>query len=228
MLTEREKKCFECHKATLSDYGTIKMLDFKRPESSYYRIRFLFEEDYYRLHISGDLGSLTAANCANMTYENFAEDYAGNPGYFREKVECHNRPFFVFDENMAKASLKEYLDESGVLAEVLRDGRMDWETDDDKLNDFFEDVFSDFTDAQGIGSTGYEALERYFSDPWEFASSLGKQETNILELYLYAFQMAKAQIDQRKNPFEKDGNRRSKASKGQRSQLPSGGSCTGP
>ena len=186
------------------DYGTIKVLDFKRPDSSYYQIRFLFEEDYCRLHISRDLGSLTAANCTNMTYEKFAEDYAGNPGYFREKVECHNRPFFVFDENMAKASLKEYLDESGVLAEVLRDGRMDWETDDDKLNDFFEDVFSDFTDAQGIGSAGYEALERYFSDPWEFASSLGKQETNILELYLYAFQMAKAQIDQEKNSSKKN------------------------
>lgn len=204
MLTEREKKCFESHEATLSDYGTIKVLDFKRPDSSYYRIRFLFEEDYCRLHISGDLGSLTAANYTNMTYEKFAEDYVGNPSYFREKVECHNRPFFVFDENMAKASLKEYLDESGVLAEVLRDGRMDWETDDDKLNDFFEDVFSDFTDTQGIGSAGYEALERYFSDPWEFASSLGKQETNILELYLYAFQMAKAQIDQEKNPSKKE------------------------
>ncbi len=123
------------------DYGTIKVLDFKRPDSSYYQIRFLFEEDYCRLHIAGDLGSLTAANCTNMTYEKFAEDYAGNPGYFREKVECHNRPFFVFDENMVKASLKEYLDESGVLAEVLRDGRMDWETDDDKLNDFLRMYF---------------------------------------------------------------------------------------
>ena len=141
MLTEREKKCFESHKATLSDYGTIKVLDFKRPDSSYCRIRFLFEEDYCRLHISGDLGSLTAANCTNMTYEKFAEDYVGNPGYFREKVECHNRPFFVFDENMAKASLKEYLDECGVLAEVLRDGRMDWETDDDKLNNFLRMYF---------------------------------------------------------------------------------------
>lgn len=60
------------------------------------------------------------------------------------------------------------------------------------------------TDTQGIGSAGYEALERYFSDPWEFVSSLGKQETNILELYLYAFQMAKAQIDQEKNLSKKN------------------------
>lgn len=70
VLTEREKKCFEDHKATLSNYGTIKVLDFKRPDSSYYRIRFLFEEDYCRLHISGDLGSLTVTNCRNMTYRN--------------------------------------------------------------------------------------------------------------------------------------------------------------
>lgn len=30
MLTEREKKCFESHEATLLDYGTIKVLDFKK------------------------------------------------------------------------------------------------------------------------------------------------------------------------------------------------------
>ena len=99
MLTEREKKCFECHKATLSDYGTIKMLDFKRPESSYYRIRFLFEEDYYRLHISGDLGSLTAANCTNMTYEKFAETQAisgkrwnATTGHFLYSMKIWPRP----------------------------------------------------------------------------------------------------------------------------------------
>lgn len=28
MLTEREKKCFESHEATLLDYGTIKVLGF--------------------------------------------------------------------------------------------------------------------------------------------------------------------------------------------------------
>lgn len=58
MNLERQKERFKNHVATLTDYGNIKILDFKEPGSSIYRIRFLFEEDYYRLHISGDLGEL--------------------------------------------------------------------------------------------------------------------------------------------------------------------------
>ena len=44
---ERQKKNFENHVATLTDYGNIKILDFKNPESNESRIRFIFEEDYY-------------------------------------------------------------------------------------------------------------------------------------------------------------------------------------
>lgn len=66
---ERAKRNFRNHVATFTDYGNIKMLDFKRPDSNEYRIRFLFEEDYCRLHISGDLGALIATNFMNMTYE---------------------------------------------------------------------------------------------------------------------------------------------------------------
>ena len=36
---------FKNHKATFTDYGNIKILDFKKPGSIEYRIRFLFEED---------------------------------------------------------------------------------------------------------------------------------------------------------------------------------------
>lgn len=62
MNLERQKENFRNHIAKLSDYGNIKILDFQRSDSSEYRIRFLFEEDYCRLHISGDLGELTATN----------------------------------------------------------------------------------------------------------------------------------------------------------------------
>ena len=55
MNLEKQRENFKNHIAKFTDYGNIKILDFKEPESSYYRIRFLFEEDYCRLHISGDL-----------------------------------------------------------------------------------------------------------------------------------------------------------------------------
>lgn len=49
-----QKKQFVNHIAKFTDYGNIKIVDFKRSDSNEYRIRFLFEEDYCRLHISGD------------------------------------------------------------------------------------------------------------------------------------------------------------------------------
>ena len=66
MNIEKQKEHFKNHVATFTDYGNIKILDFQEPGKSHYRIRFLFEEDYYRLHISGDLGELIATNYINM------------------------------------------------------------------------------------------------------------------------------------------------------------------
>ena len=40
---QSQKEKFKEHKATLTDCGHIKILDFKNPHSSNYRIRFLFE-----------------------------------------------------------------------------------------------------------------------------------------------------------------------------------------
>ena len=44
---EKQKEHFKDHVAAFTDYGNIKILDFKNPNSSHYRIRFLFEEDYH-------------------------------------------------------------------------------------------------------------------------------------------------------------------------------------
>ena len=84
---EKQKKHFTNHKAEFFDYGNIKILDFKNPSSSHYRIRFMFEEDYCKLHISGDLGELIATNYNNMTFEKFS-DFVNDVGYFRGKINC--------------------------------------------------------------------------------------------------------------------------------------------
>ena len=70
---ENQKARFKDHIATFTNYGNIKILDFKKPDSSEYRIRFMFEEDYCRLHITGDLGDLIASNYSNMTYDKFSD-----------------------------------------------------------------------------------------------------------------------------------------------------------
>ena len=198
MDLDKQKENFKNHVATFTDYGDIKIVDFKEPNSSHYRIRFLFEEDYCKLHISGDLGELIASNYSNMTYEKFS-DFVNDTGYFLGKIDCHSRSICVYEQDKAEEDLKAKLDEWDCLEEVLNKDRYDFETDADKLNEFFEDVFIDFSEDTGIGSKGYDAISEYFDDAWEFVSDLGKKDTGILELYMLAFKLAKEQLDNKLN-----------------------------
>lgn len=193
---ELQEKRFVNHVAKFTDYGNIKIVDFKMPDSGEYRIRFLFEEDYCRLHISGDLGELIATNYNNMTFKGFS-DFVNNIGYFKEKIDCHNRRIYTYDSRDAKKDLKELLEEWDIVEEVLQHDRYEWETDEDKLEEFYEGVLEDFSEDTGVGSKGYDALSKYFSDAWEFASDIGKRPTGILDVYMLAFKLATEQLKEK-------------------------------
>lgn len=193
MNLERQIENFKNHIATFTDYGNIKILDFKDPESSHYRIRFLFEEDYYRLHISGDLGELIATNYCNMTFNKFT-DFVNDTGYFKEKIDCHSRQLDWYDVRAARYELEEHIKEYELLDYV---NRYSWESDEEKLEDILDDILYDFSDDTGIGSKGYEVLSELDSDAWEWAYNVGKKETDILDLYMLAFKLAMEQIKER-------------------------------
>lgn len=191
---EHQKKRFKDHVATLTDYGKVKILDFKKPDSNEYRIRFLFEEDYYRLHITGDLGELTAANYCNMCYEKFG-DYVHDTGYFKGKIDCCTRPLYCYDRNLAIKELKERYD-----AFELRDAlnTVTYCDDTEHVDYCLDEVFEDFDDEKGIGSNAIRVLEELDRDYFEWGYNLGKQETGILELYMMAFELAVKQLEERK------------------------------
>lgn len=185
---QEQMKHFENHEAKFTDYGNIKILDFKNPNDSNYRIRFLFEEDYCKLHISGDLGELIATNYYNMTFEKFG-DFVNNVGYFTSKIDCLSRNIFYYDEDKARNDLKELIEEYDVEENFMFD-RFDFET----LDDVIGDILIDFDEKRGIGSQGYEELSKVFDDAWEFVSDIGKEETGILDLYMLAFKLAIQQL----------------------------------
>ena len=188
MNLERQKENFKNHVASFTDYGNIKIVDFKEPGSSRYRIRFLFEEDYCRLHISGDLGELIAMNYNNMTFDGFS-DFVDNVGYFEQKINCMNRTLYYYDQDKAREEIKNMIDELGLWDDFMSD-RFDFETHEDVLNDIVED----FDDDKGIGTQGYDVLSKGFCDAWEFAYDLGKTNTGILDLYMLAFKLAMEQL----------------------------------
>ena len=176
---EREKENFKDHIATFTECGNIKILDFKKPDSVHYRIRFIFEEDYYRLHISGDLGHLIATNYNNMVYEKFYEHYVPDVGYFKSKVDCHDRPFVYYDEEQARKDLKEQ------LAEMEFEFEYDWQ---------MEEIIEDLNPNTGLGSKALDTLSDIDPDCFEYISDIGKQSTGILDVYLLAFKLAYEQL----------------------------------
>lgn len=188
MDLKKQKEHFKNHIAKFMDYGNIKILDFKNPNSSDYRIRFLFEEDYCRLHISGDLGELIATNYSNMTYEKFS-DFVNDVDYFKKKIDCNNRKLYVYDEDQAREELLEMAEKHDWL---LFSDKYSYEDDDkERLSNIIDDILYDFDPDRGIGSKGYEELDDLECDAFEFAGDIGKQETGILDLYMLAFKLAK-------------------------------------
>ena len=188
---ERQKEKFKNHIATFTDYGNIKILDFKAPDTSHYRIRFMFEEDYCRLHISGDLGELIATNYNNMTYKGF-KDFVHNTGYFEEKIDCLSRKIYRYDEAKAKQDLLKLVEEYDLKEELGQ--AYDRESEEESINDVIDEILSDFNDNTGIGSKGYDVASEYISDFWENAEYIGREETGILDLYMLAFELATKQL----------------------------------
>lgn len=186
---ELQKEYFKNHVAKLTDYGNIKILDFKNPESSNYRIRFLFEEDYCRCHISGDLGELIATNYYNMTYEKF-KDFVNNIGYFKEKIDCSSRSLYEFDEDVARQELLERIKDWKWEEEILDEY--------DSVEDFIDYALDEYghENDRGISNDGYEVLEKFDCDAWEWAYNLGKVSTGILDLYMLAFKLAQKQLQE--------------------------------
>lgn len=191
MNLEKEKENFKNHIAKFTDYGNIKILDFKEPNSSHYRIRFLFEEDYCRCHISGDLGELIATNYNNMTYDGF-KDFVDDIGYFEPKIDCHNRAIYRYDEGKAREDILEYLKDYGFIEEV--ETIHDWESKEENIEDFLDEVLEDFSNERGIGSKGYDVLSEIDCDVFESVEYFGREKTGILELYMLAFELATEQL----------------------------------
>ncbi len=188
---ERQIEHFKNHVASLKDYGDIKVLDFKNPESINYRIRFIFEEDWCRCHISGDLGELVATNYNNMTFEGF-KDFVHNTGYFKGKIDCASRPIYEYDEELAVKELDER------LADVEFDSFCD-ETQDELREEKIQEIMDDFNSRSGLGSKAYELLNEYDPDCFEYFDSIGRKDTEILELYMLAFELATEQLKEKAN-----------------------------
>ena len=196
MNLELQKKEFTDHVATLKDYGDIKVLDFQKPESNYYRIRFIFEEDHDRVHISGDLGELIAYNHAGLTFRRFIDYCYRHRVWFKSKVLCSSRPLQRYDRELAEKQLKQKLKDRLLFDEVLAYfGDLDYEV----VTVFFiGEALVDFSEGGGIGEDGKRLLSNIDSTGFWPIDEIGLDEgPDIVDLYLLAFKLAFRQLQEK-------------------------------
>lgn len=99
----------------------------------------------------------------------------------------------MYDQEKAQNDVIEYLKTYDLYDEVI-DDQDEFMAEEDIVEDFLEDVFSDFTEERGIGYYGYEKLSEIDSDIFEVIDDFGKKSTGILDLYMLAFKLAKEQL----------------------------------
>lgn len=193
MNLELQKMEFADHVATLQDYGDIKVLDFQKPETNHYRIRFIFEEDHDRVHISGDLGELIAYNHAGLNFRDFIDCCYRHRVWFKSKVLCSSRPLQTYDRELAEKQLKEKLKDKQLFDEVLAYfGDLDYEV----VTAFFVgEVLVDFSGGGGIGEDGKLLLSSIDSTGFWPIDEIGLEKgPDIIDLYLLAFKLAYKQL----------------------------------
>ena len=173
MNLELQKEMFADHVATLKDYGDIKVLDFQKPGSNYYRIRFMFEEDHDRVHISGDLGELIARNCAGLTFRNFIDYCRRGSAIFKVWVQCSSKPLYIYDRELAEEHLLQ------------------------KLKDK-EDILDGFSDTEGICEIGERKLLNIDYSAFDPIDEIGLEEgPDVFDVYLLAFKLAYKQLQEK-------------------------------
>lgn len=126
-----------------------------------------------------------------MTYEKFS-DFVNDVGYFEQKIDCHNRPIYTYDEELAREELLKMAKDNDWL---LFSDKYPYEDDEERLDNIIDDILYDFDSSTGIGRQGYDELSDLEDDVFDFAYELGKKETGTLELYMLAFKLAKEQLD---------------------------------
>lgn len=200
MDLELQKEMFADHVATLKDYGDIKVLDFQKPGSNYYRIRFMFEEDHDRVHISGDLGELIAYSRAGMEFRHFIDYCYHNPILVKAKVQYSSRSVTTYDRELARKQLIAVMKDKSLYNKVIG---CYWYLDDESEPEEVEealigDALEDFSETGGIGVVGKAALMNIDSTAFWPIDEIGLEEgPGIVDLYLLAFKLAYRQLQEK-------------------------------
>lgn len=196
MDLELQKEMFADHIATLRDYGDIKIVDFQKPESNYYRIRFIFEDDHDRVHISGDLGELIAYNYAGLNFRNFIDYCRRDCIFFKVRVKCSSNPLYTYDRELAEKQLLQKTKDNYTLDRIA--DYFDVCEPEEAVEPFIEKVLDGFSDTDGICEIGERMLLNIDYSAFDPIDEIGLEEgPDVFDVYLLAFKLAFRQLQEK-------------------------------
>lgn len=196
MDLELQKEMFADHIATLKDYVDIKVLDFQKPGSNYYRVRFIFEEDHDRVHISGDLGELIAYSYAGLNFRNFIDWCRRDSIFFKLKVKCSSHPLYTYDRELAEKQLLQKTKDNYTLNRIA--DYFDVCEPEDAVEPFIENVLDGFSDTEGICEIGERTLLNIDYSAFDPIDEIGLEEgPDVFDVYLLAFKLAFRQLQEK-------------------------------
>lgn len=196
MNLELQKEMFADHVATLRDCGDIKIVDFQEPGSNYYRIRFIFEDDHDRVHISGDLGELIAYSYAGLNFRNFIDWCRRDSIFFKLKVKCSSHPLYTYDRELAEKQLLQMAKDNYTLDRIA--DYYDVCEPEDAVKPFIEDVLDGFSDTEGICEIGERKLLNIDYSAFDPIDEIGLEEgPDVFDVYLLAFKLAYKQLQEK-------------------------------
>lgn len=176
---QQATKIFKDHKAK---WETLGVLTWKKPDTSNYAMRIIFDENY--VYISGDIGCAIVQLTEDATLKALST-YWKTPSYFAEKIQC-STDLYTFDYTSAKQELKEHMDDLMAENPAFRN----------TLSDIKSDLLEGFATNSGFEANPIAAEKLYEidSDAYEWLPTAGRRFDLRVWLWLTAFKMAYEQI----------------------------------
>lgn len=181
---------FPEHRATLTQQGNLQVLDWRKPGTCVYAVRFVFDGEY--MYISGDIGEAVF----RLTWEADVHSFNNiSTHYFMEKMKAFSDDKYDFDRQTARDALLEWKED------YLNDN---YYMDEDRILEFddnFNELLKSIDECSCKEHWAAIVNERYNDfisemdqDYWEWIYNIGDEVPARIYGYIVALQMASEQL----------------------------------
>lgn len=191
IVKELKEDWFKDHKATVKKYDEITVLDWRKPGTNNYAVRYVL--DGYRMYISGDIGEAVF----NLTWKATIESFNDlNIGYFVSKMAAGEKT--TYESEVAEKALIEWKNERLEEPEAFFNSeaeQAEFEILVDRLIDAANECNSTEQWAwQFVNGEYEEDISKFDCDYWEWMYNIGNAVPYHAYGFLIGLQMAAKQL----------------------------------